>query len=103
LRRKASCPSLQAANTAPHATVCKRPVERMHTRFFGQPVVWLRWLFADETLKAEFDRWMRSANVHPAIHGGKHGGGNGYSPADARKVIAWLREHGAEMDPGVMS
>jgi hypothetical protein len=74
-------------------------------KFYGIPLVWIhlsnRLTDEDMKLRKELSAWQMENRILPVQSGG--GGpdrrGDGYSPADARRVIAWLNEHGAELDP----
>ncbi len=82
----------------------------MALKFDGIPLVWIkiRNSLSDEdcALRKQLDTFMWDNDILPAIRSG--GGGpdwdsHGYRPADARKIILWLKEHGAEIDPSVLT
>jgi hypothetical protein len=76
-------------------------------KFYGIPLVWIRLTneLTDEdiALRREFSAWKRDNDILPCVQGG--GGpahkSEGFKPEDARKVIAWLKDHGAEVDPSI--
>jgi hypothetical protein len=74
-------------------------------KFYGIPLVWIhlsnRITDEDMKLRREFSAWMTENHIFPvqAGSGGPERRGDGYSPADARKIIQWLTDHGAELDP----
>ncbi len=82
----------------------------MALKFHGIPVVWIKFTNdmspEDRALRKELSKFMWAENIFPAVRPG--GGGpdwesHGYKPEDARKLIAWLKEHGAEVDPSVLT
>jgi hypothetical protein len=82
----------------------------MAFRFFGIPVVWIKFANAttaeDLALRKELSAFMWEHNIVPAVQPGGDGSdwnSHGYKPEDARKIIAWLKDHGAEVDPSVLS
>lgn len=79
----------------------------MALRFYGIPLVWIklanRLTDEDLALRKDFNQFLRANDIYPVVGGGADPGraGDGYKPEDARKVITWLKEHGAEVDPSI--
>ena len=79
----------------------------MALKFYGIPVVWIRlsnrMTDEDLALRKDYSAFLRANDILPAVSGsgGPTGKSDGYKPEDARKVIAWLKEHGAEVDPSI--
>lgn len=78
-------------------------------KFYGIPVVWIRLSnsVTDEDLKLrrELDDFLWENDIIPAVRSGgaaSKWSSGGYSPLDARKIIDWLKEHGAEVDPSIL-
>jgi len=76
-------------------------------KFYGIPLVWIRIsnrvTDEDMALRKELSKFQTDNDIYPVVN---HGGGpssknDGYKPEDARKVIAWLKDHGAEIDPSI--
>lgn len=79
----------------------------MSLKFYGIPLVWIRianrLTDEDGALRKAFYTWQMANDVYPVVNGSASPDQSsaGYAPADARKVIAWLKEHGGEVDPSV--
>ena len=55
----------------------------------------------DDGLVGRFLRWCVDHEVYSAVHAGHSGGGSyagAFTPADAERVLAWLRAEGAVED-----
>lgn len=83
-------------------------------KFHGIPLIWIRVSNSptkeDLSLRHDFAAWQRANDIFPVAHGDdssldpRHGfEGSGYKPDDARRVIQWLKDHGAEIDPGMFT
>jgi hypothetical protein len=84
----------------------------MALKYAGLPLVQLQFsgdhTEKDRALRKRLLKFMRDHNI---VSVGPHGGGTGadwrahglYRPDDARRVIDWLKNNGAELDPVVFA
>ena len=81
--------------------------KKVRVTFSSRPVIWISVrgegggagiLPKDGGLTRHFSEWRQELDIIPAVFGGAGPGfySAGFAPADAERVIAWLREQGAE-------
>lgn len=77
-------------------------------KFYGIPIIWIRLAHdrspEDSKTRGALAEFLRTNHIFPVVPGtgGPTEKTEGYKPEDARKVIQWLKDHGAEVDPSIL-